>query len=442
MTPLAADTLPRLIDAKRAAGLHADANLLLRLCQQALQQGDSDDPARTTTILQAYLAQRPDDAAVLALLAPPAQTPTSRNRLRRTHLWTALVGLLMAAAAGAYQMLQRPGGSDLHPHPARPQPASAAPAPAPVTVAPDIVIRAVGDIVVGSDYPDPHLPGEADWRKLDALAAVLHGDIVFGNLEGVLADGGSPRKNLLLANFYAFRMPTSTAARLRQMGFTAVSLANNHSADFGATGLRSTVEALDSNGIQAVGLKDAGASLTTVRGKQVAMLAFSYLPYHHHIGDLDKVRELVSSARSQADIVIVSFHGGREGPDASGLPGGVEYHHGEYRGDVVRFAHAAIDAGASVVLGHGPHVVRPLEIYRGQPVFYSLGNFIGYRTLSKAGILAHSMVAEVRLRPDGTLAGVGAIPLRQDSSGIPAPDFSPGNTEALGRLLDSQIRLL
>ena len=104
-------------------------------------------------------------------------------------------------------------------------------------------------------------------------------------------------------------------------------------------------------------------------------------------------------------------------------------------GDLARFARMVIDAGASAVLGHGPHVVRPFELYRGKPVFYSLGNFVGYRSLSTQGKLAHSIVAEVRFSPQGDLLGAGIIPLKLDRSGIPVVDYSPDNLQALSGLL-------
>ena len=86
------------------------------------------------------------------------------------------------------------------------------------------------------------------------------------------------------------------------------------------------------------------------------------------------------------DIVIVSFHGGAEGNGAEMLPFAREIFAGEDRGNVVEFAHAMVDAGADLVLGHGPHVVRPMELYRDRLIAYSLGNFATYYGISVEGI--------------------------------------------------------
>lgn len=332
-----------------------------------------------------------------------------------------------------------------------PSPAASAPAnavvaapapPASTTTAPTaedsqpIVIRAVGDVVLGSDYPEHRLPTAADRQRITALRRELRqADVVVGNLEGVLSDTGASRKDARKPGLYTFRMPTSYALTLRDMGFDVMSLANNHSMDFGAQGLASTLAALRANGIAPMGVPGAEVATVTVRGTRVAFLNYSYLPAFVRMDDARRITADIVHARASADWVVVSVHGGREGQGASGLPQGDEYFMQEYRGDLARFARMAIDAGASAVLGHGPHVVRPFELYRGKPVFYSLGNFVGYRSLSTQGKLAHSIVAEVRFSPQGELLGAGIIPLKLDRSGIPVVDYSPDNLQALSGLL-------
>lgn len=138
-------------------------------------------------------------------------------------------------------------------------------------------------------------------------------------------------------------------------------------------------------------------------------------------------------------MVVVTVHGGKEGVAAAGAPSGDEYYMNEYRGDILKFSHLAIDAGASAVFGHGPHVVRPYEIYKDKPIFFSLGNFVGYRSLSTRGKLAHSIIAEVRFSPQGKLLGAGVIPLKLDRSGIPQADYSITNLDMLDGLLDEQL---
>ena len=97
---------------------------------------------------------------------------------------------------------------------------------------------------------------------------------------------------------------------------------------------------------------------------------------------LENARKLVIAAKKRADIVIVSFHGGAEGTDQQHVPNHTEIFAGEARGNLPAFAHTVIDAGASLVLGHGPHVMRGLEMYKDHLICYSLGNFATYGMFS------------------------------------------------------------
>ncbi len=463
--------LRELIHSKRQKGQLTEALILARMGAQALQSvrregADAlpDDVSRLA--LLRYLALIPEDAQArqqLELLGPAQlqpvpgpQSPSAPSRLR--HLWPlsllALAGLVSAASVhfnGLPQLLApEPVNAPAQPvQPVRPV-ASVAPAPAASILAPllstpsappaqdsaPIVIRAVGDVVLGSDYPQRHLPSASDKQRMAALRLELrHADIVVGNLEGVLSDKGPARKDASKAGLFTFRMPTSYAATLRDMGFDVLSLANNHSMDFGAQGLESTLGALRANGIAPMGVPGAQRATLKIRNTTVAFLNYSYLPAFALLSDGERIRADIGQARSAADLVVVTVHGGKEGADAAGTPQGDEYFMHEYRGDLRKFAHLSIDAGASAVFGHGPHLVRPYELYRDKPIFYSLGNFVGYRSLSTQGKLANSIVAEVRLSPDGKLLGAGIIPLRLDRSGIPAVDYSADNVQTLSGLL-------
>lgn len=485
--PESSAALRALIHSKRQQGQLAEALILARMGTQALESvrregadARPDEVSRLT--LLRYLALMPEDAQArqqLALLGPasaaqpaplqPAPLPVpgpqsapAPSRLR--HLWPlsllALAGLVSAASVhfnGLPQLLTpAPVNAPVRPVASVASVASVAPAPtAPATSilppvpgtpgapqapqAPDsapIVIRAVGDVVLGSDYPQRRLPSASDRQRMAALRLELrHADIVVGNLEGVLSDSGPARKDAAKAGLFTFRMPTAYAVTLRDMGFDVLSLANNHSMDFGAQGLESTLGALRANGIAPVGVPGAQTATLKIRNTKVAFLNYSYLPAFALLSDGERIRTDIAQARSAADLVIVTVHGGKEGADAAGTPTGDEYFMNEYRGDLRKFAHLAVDAGASAVFGHGPHVVRPYELYRDKPIFYSLGNFVGYRSLSTQGKLANSIVAEVRLSPDGQLLGAGIIPLRLDHSGIPAVDYSADNVQTLGGLL-------
>lgn len=468
-----------MVQRKRARGQLTESLILMRMGVQASKQAGAaqvpDDVSRLA--LQRYLELMPDDADVRRALHALGEAPASPHtpgRLgglwARHHRLAMVLGLPVAglvaaglASAGllpweplsvwwqppapaAQQQTAPPGpapalpaDATLAPAPLLPSTAESAPADAVVATAEDsqpIVIRAVGDVVLGSDYPEHRLPTAADRQRITALRRELRqADVVVGNLEGVLSDTGASRKDARKPGLYTFRMPTSYALTLRDMGFDVMSLANNHSMDFGAQGLASTLAALRANGIAPMGVPGAEVATVTVRRTRVAFLNYSYLPAFVRMDDARRITADIGHARASADWVVVSVHGGREGEDAGGLPRGDEYFMQEYRGDLARFARMVIDAGASAVLGHGPHVVRPFELYRGKPVFYSLGNFVGYRSLSTQGKLAHSIVAEVRFSPQGDLLGAGIIPLKLDRSGIPVVDYSPDNLQALSGLL-------
>jgi poly-gamma-glutamate capsule biosynthesis protein CapA/YwtB (metallophosphatase superfamily) len=255
----------------------------------------------------------------------------------------------------------------------------------------------------------------------------------------VLFDGGKSRKNVSRPEFYSFRMPESYATTLHEMGFDVLSLANNHSLDFGNEGLDATLRVLNAEGIHPVGVPGAEMALVKVRNTTLAFVNFSYLRAFSRLDDESKIRSEIQQARAVADMVIVLVHGGREGETAAGAPQGDEYFLQEYRGDMLKFSHLAIDAGASAVFGHGPHVVRPYEVYKDKPIFFSLGNFVGYRSLSTKGKLASSIIAEVSFSPGGKLMSTGVIPLKMDASGIPMVDYSTHTLNALDDLLDKQL---
>ena len=126
-------------------------------------------------------------------------------------------------------------------------------------------------------------------------------------------------------------------------------------------------------------------------------------------------------------VSIGNFHGGSEGTGALNVRNKTEYFYGENRGNLVQFSHSMIDAGADLVLGHGPHVPRALELYKGKLIAYSLGNFMGYRTLSTAAQLGYSLVLEVKVNPLGDFVEGQIIPVQLDSQGIPYLD-SQGKT--------------
>lgn len=290
-----------------------------------------------------------------------------------------------------------------------------------------ITIAAVGDIMMGSPFPnDSRMPPNdgADLLK-DVTPILSAADIAFGNLEGPLADGGvSAKCRPRSTRCFAFRMPTRYGKHLKEAGFDVLSLANNHAFDFGDAGRTSTRSTLDALGIKHAG-SDRGLYSTTfldVKGRKVAFIGFAHNSITPNVNDLTTARQLVQEADKTADIVVVSFHGGAEGTDAQNVPNRTEIFAGEARGNLPLFARTVIDAGADLVLGHGPHVMRGMEIYKDRLVAYSLGNFATYGWFKLAGETALTMVLEVTLDNTGKFLGGKIHPARLEGRGIPMLD--------------------
>jgi poly-gamma-glutamate capsule biosynthesis protein CapA/YwtB (metallophosphatase superfamily) len=197
-----------------------------------------------------------------------------------------------------------------------------------------------------------------------------------------------------------FRSPTRYANYLQAAGFDVMSLANNHAQDFGDPGRESSMRALDAVAIRHSGREGDVAEWVT-KGRKFAMVAFAPNVGSHQLNDLVRAQEIVSGLAAKNDIVIVSFHGGAEGDGAQKLTFAHELYAGEDRGNVVEFAHTVIDAGADLVIGHGPHVMRAMELYRDRLIAYSLGNFATYYGISVNGIRGTSGVLTTRLADDG-----------------------------------------
>jgi poly-gamma-glutamate capsule biosynthesis protein CapA/YwtB (metallophosphatase superfamily) len=303
---------------------------------------------------------------------------------------------------------------------------SAAPAPEVQTQgAEKISIAAVGDIMLGStNPPDRGLPPEDGARMLSQVAPLLSPvDVAFGNLEGPMLDGTGrsakcgPNSRLC----YAFRVPTRYGKHLKDAGFDLMSLANNHASDFGLEGRQSTRRVLDQLGIAHAGADLEDIPYLNVKGRRIGVVAFATNAVSYNLNDIEAARRVVAQVARKADIVIVSFHGGAEGVNAQNVPRGTELFLGEPRGNLREFTHAVVDAGADLVLGHGPHVVRAMEVYRNRLIAYSLGNFAFYSFPFK-GPTALSLVLEVNLAQDGSFAGGIVHPLIQDGQNGPRPD--------------------
>lgn len=259
------------------------------------------------------------------------------------------------------------------PDPSIPVPVAKPPAPEPIPPAEKLKVVAVGDIMLDGTARPVFAQYGYDHAFVEVKRFFTGAQIVLGNLEGPLTTRGTAEPKT-----YAFRSPPDKVSRaLKAAGFTVVSLANNHTLDYGVEGLTDTMAALDAVGIAH---KGAGHNLVEARravfqnaaGRRVALLAYSLtLPEEFFagtnrpgtaFGHEAHVRADIAAARRHADIVLVSFHWGQEGKTA-------------LRDYQVQIGRAAIDAGAAAVLGHHPHILQAVERYKHGVILYSLGNF-------------------------------------------------------------------
>lgn len=303
------------------------------------------------------------------------------------------------------------------------------PLPTPKAADGPITIAAVGDIMLGSPYPnDSRMPPNdgADLLK-DVTPILSSADIAFGNLEGPIIDSGTSAKcSPGSTRCFAFRVPTRYGKYLKAAGFDVMSVANNHAGDFGDEGRSSTRRVLDEQRIKHAGSDRERFSTTIldVKGKRVAVIGFAHNNIVPNVNDLASARQLVLEAKKKADLVIVSFHGGAEGTSQQHVPNRTEIFAGEARGNLPAFAHTVIDAGADLVLGHGPHVMRGMEIYKGRLVVYSLGNFCTYGWFQLAAETALTEIVDITLAPDGKFVTGKIHAGKQEGRGGPFLDPS------------------
>ncbi|WP_136706880.1 CapA family protein [Agromyces sp. H66] len=303
-------------------------------------------------------------------------------------------------------------------------------------------IAFVGDVMLGRLVAEElrRRPPEFPWG--DTLPLLRGADVLVGNLEFVLARDGRPWPGKV----FHFRADPEAVACLEAAGFDLVSVANNHVLDFGADAALESLGILEARGIRFAG---AGPDAASARrpavidrdGVTVAMLAFTdnepgweagadsagvrHVPVD--LGDsratavVDDVREL----REAADLVVVSAHwGGNWGVDVPT----------SHR----RFAHALVDAGADVVFGHSPHIVRGVEVYRGRPILYGAGDFVDDYAVDPVERNDRAFV--FRLRTDGPVPArlflhpTEIVGFQARMAGRDAPEFAQEMTRRCAAL--------
>lgn len=292
-----------------------------------------------------------------------------------------------------------------------------------------VTITAVGDIMLGSNYPTPSLlPKENILKKITPFLKD-NSDIILGNLEGTLFDKGGVPKNCNNPNLcFVFRTPSSYGKYLQEAGFDFLSIANNHSGDFGVIGRKKTQKNLDSLKIQYAGiLNTCEYTIKEKKGVRYAFIGAGHNPGLVNIKDYSDIKRIISKVRPQADIIIVMFHGGAEGSAYQHVPHKKETYAGENRGNVEEFSHICIDAGADIVFGSGPHVTRAVELYKNKFIAYSLGNFATFGNLVLKGANGKAPILKITLDSKGNFISGKIISTFQIEDSEIGPEIDPQN---------------
>ncbi len=302
-----------------------------------------------------------------------------------------------------------------------------------------ISIKAVGDIMLGSVTPKVVLPSDSGRVFVKNISEKLKDvDIVFGNLEGTfILDRFEPKKcsepSRTLERCFEFGMPDYLSLVLKKLNFNVLNLDNNHSNDYGWKGYNFTQNKLKELKINFAAKKKP--LRIKIKGKKIIIIPFGFSESSFLISDIDKAKKIVSDLKTKNNIIIVSFHGGAEGKKALHVTNKTEIIYGEDRGNVKAFAHSVIDSGADLVLGHGPHVLRALELYKDRLIAYSLGNFLTYGNMNIKGVSGIAGILNVIIDDStGKFISGNFVPTKQIGKGYPVVDKSNKGLKLIKRL--------
>ena len=302
-----------------------------------------------------------------------------------------------------------------------------------------ITLKAVGDIMMGTNFPSPsYLPGDQGYTLWNSVKPVLKdADITFGNLEGtILNEGGEAKECRNPKACYLFRTPESLSFHFKEAGFDLLSLANNHANDFGETGRKNTQRVLDSLEIAYSGSVEKPFTILRRKGFTIGLLSMAPNKGTISIHDEEYAVKTVSLLDSLTDIAIVSLHIGAEGSKNQRITRKREFYYGEDRGNVYELSRLLIDAGADVILGHGPHVVRAIDLYKERIIAYSLGNFLTYGRFNLRGPNAYAPILELKISPEGKFLEGFIHSYIQDYSLGPLKDSRGRAREAIKKLTE------
>jgi poly-gamma-glutamate capsule biosynthesis protein CapA/YwtB (metallophosphatase superfamily) len=269
-----------------------------------------------------------------------------------------------------------------------------------------VTIAAAGDVNFGDGVTPTLTAGGLGYPFANVSGIFESADFSFVNLECAISSQGAP----VGGKEFTFRGPADSAGALVDGGIRVVSLANNHSKDWGTAAFQETMAHLKEAGIAWCGAgNNAGEAYSpavlTARGRKVAFVAFTGIipdgwpatatsPGCATTTDRERVARTVREARAGADFVVASFHWGIELATSPNQ---------EQR----QLAHLAVDSGADLVLGHHPHVVQGFELYKNRLIAYSLGNYvfsppreISSKTLTLVALLGENGLVQAKIVPN------------------------------------------
>jgi poly-gamma-glutamate synthesis protein (capsule biosynthesis protein) len=234
-------------------------------------------------------------------------------------------------------------------------------------------LLAVGDINLGRGVGQHLLRDSLEMPFREVADLLRQADVAIGNLESQVTDQGGETRHP--TDPYVFCAPPQAAPALRLAGFDVLTTANNHAFDYGLRALQETIQHLRSEGVRVVGTSADSVGLFSHEVVEEGGIRFAVLAYtefvngtgawrgHISLFEEGRASKEIARARADADVVVVSYHGGIEYAEKTGKWSG-------------RNMRRLVDLGADLVLGHHPHVPLGVETYKGKLIFHSLGNFV------------------------------------------------------------------
>jgi hypothetical protein len=375
------------------------------------------------------------------LAGAPAELPRSMN--------SPLLALLAAALLGA----AAPAAGAQTPDSARAIPDSLLAAPAVRPASRPARICAGGDVTIGTNLDTTWAARSsrsarrriAPFPSADSLLRPLRplladADVVLLNVEGAIGDSPTTHRKCRPGSTlcYAFRQPAAAARALRRLTEAPVvgNLANNHSNDAGDVGVAETVATLRAAGVLVTGIDTAATLVPLPDGDSLAIIGFS-TSSGPDPRDTALVRRVVERAAARTTRVVVTMHMGAEGRGAQRTRDTTELFAGVDRGNSIAFARTAAEAGASLVVGHGPHVMRAAEWWEGALIAYSLGNLLTYGPFSLAPPNDRGALLCATLDDGGAVRDARLVSTHQRAMGHVGADpraRAAAATDSLGRL--------